>query len=282
MKKKILALAIAAIMVVTAVASVSLAYLMDTDEATNVFTVGYIDIELIEQQRNSAGNALEPFADGKILLPLVGSAQGEKVEVDGYSLPTAANWVDKIVDVKNVGNNDAYVRVVLAFPAAMDDKESAAEMMLHWNVDGTENENNWERVDNGAKVTVDGVEYNLYTFTYNPILAVKAKTASPAMTGLYIDSRVNASVTKDDNGKVTAITYSMKNGRGETASATFSADTDGNIVGPQILVSVQAVQADGFETVGAAVALDTAFGAITATNNPYVINYPSNPETTAN
>ena len=81
MKKKILALAIAAIMVVTAIASLSLAYLMDTDEATNVFTVGYIDIELIEQQRNSAGTALEPFADGKILLPLVGSAQGEKVKV---------------------------------------------------------------------------------------------------------------------------------------------------------------------------------------------------------
>ena len=51
MKKKILALAIAAIMVVTALASVSLAYLMDTDDDTNTFTVGNVQIRQDEWDR---------------------------------------------------------------------------------------------------------------------------------------------------------------------------------------------------------------------------------------
>lgn len=267
MKKKILALAIAAIMVVTALASLSLAYLMDTDEATNVFTVGNIDIELIEQQRNKEGTALEEFVNNKVLLPIVGSAQGEKETIGDYQLPTAANYVDKIVNVKNVGNFDAYVRVVLAFPANMDDEKSAAEMMLHWNCDVNEPANTWNRAGGDVQVEIDDVIYNIYTFTYNSVLEAGITTVSPALLGVYIDSRVNAIATKDDEGNVTAITYTMKNSRGENVEATFSANEEGDIIGPQIIVNVQAVQADGFPD--AVTALEAAFGKITADNNPF-------------
>lgn len=51
MKKKILAIAIAAIMLVTAIASVSLAYMTDTDEQTNVMTVGKVEIDQLEYER---------------------------------------------------------------------------------------------------------------------------------------------------------------------------------------------------------------------------------------
>ena len=51
MKKKILAVAIAAIMLVTAIASFSLAYMTDTDEQTNTMTVGKVDIEQLEYER---------------------------------------------------------------------------------------------------------------------------------------------------------------------------------------------------------------------------------------
>ena len=51
MKKKILAVAIAAIMLVTAIASMSLAYLTDTDDAVNVMEMGKVDIEQLEYER---------------------------------------------------------------------------------------------------------------------------------------------------------------------------------------------------------------------------------------
>lgn len=255
MKKKILSICLVAVIAVMAITGASLAYLTDTDEADNVFVVGNVDIDLLEQQRDGEGG-LEDFENDKVLLPIVGSAQGEK---DSLGLPVAENYVDKIVNVKNTGKTDAFVRVVFAFPANMDDAKSAAEMMLHWNYDGSEKAGNWTREDNGAKVTIENVEYNLYTYTYNPILATGETTDSPAITGVYIDSRVDAAADKDGN-----ITYFMKNSRGEEVSATFAKET-----GPQIYVVAQAVQAKGFDTVGAKAALNEAFGEITAINNPW-------------
>ena len=48
-KKKIVSLCLAAILVVTAVAGVSLAYLTDSKQAANTFTVGKVRIDLIER-----------------------------------------------------------------------------------------------------------------------------------------------------------------------------------------------------------------------------------------
>ena len=56
MKKKILAVAIAAIMLLTAVASISLAYLTDTDKQDNVFTIGNVKIQQIEYERKKDEN----------------------------------------------------------------------------------------------------------------------------------------------------------------------------------------------------------------------------------
>ena len=123
MKKKILSICLVAVIAVMAIAGASLAYLTDTDDADNVFEVGNVQIELVEQQRNENGE-LEAFEDDKTLMPIVGSAQGEK---DGYGLPTAKNYVDKIVNVKNTGKSDAYVRVIVAVPAGLDNSTDAME-----------------------------------------------------------------------------------------------------------------------------------------------------------
>ena len=48
MKKKIIALCLVAVIAVTALASITLAYFTDTDDAKNVFTTGFVEIELIE------------------------------------------------------------------------------------------------------------------------------------------------------------------------------------------------------------------------------------------
>ena len=250
MKKKTIVLVATVVMMLAALAiGGTLAYFTDKEVATNEFTLGNVVIDLVEEQRDGNGG-LEEFEDDKVLLPIVGSAQGEKEAVGGYNLPTAENWVDKIVTVDNEGTQPAYVRVLFAFPADMDDAQSAAEMMLHWNYDGSEASNTWTRTDCGVKVTVGEKDYNVYNYTYNAILPVDGTTASPAITGLYIDSRVDATV--DENG---AVTYSMKNGRDEVVSATYAKDT-----APKLLVLAQGVQSAGFEDQGADAALTAGFG----------------------
>ena len=262
MKKKILSLVLVVALAATAVIGGTLAYFTDTEDEINVFTLGNVVIDLVEEQRaydqDGKVTGLEEFKDGKVLLPIVGSAQGEKENVGGYNLPTAANWVDKIVTVDNEGTQDAYVRVLLAFPAKMDDAQSAAEMMLHWNYDGTETAGTWTRTDCGIKVNLGGEDYNVYNCTYEKVLTAKgtdgATTASPAITGLYIDKRVNATV--GENG---AITYTMVNGRKETVSATYAKGT-----APKLYVLTQGVQEAGFANADAA--LTAGFGEVTKDN----------------
>ena len=243
-KKSLLLVLSFALVAVVSVTS-TLAYLSAQDNEANVFTAGQVDVELIEQQRNADGTALEEFKQGKELLPLVGSAQGAK---DKFGLPTAANYVDKIVTVANTGRNDAWVRVLVGFPTALD-AATADKMPLHWNIgnyfraDGTYTDGsaevayNWKAGALPYVVTVEGIEYNVYSFTYKTKLAAGEATVDPAIVGLYLDSRVNYDA---DLGE-----YTIDYGEGPVALEGF----DGNVVMPVI---AQAVQADGFETSDAA------------------------------
>lgn len=239
--KKTLLMALSfALVAVVSVAS-TLAYLSAQDNAASVFTAGQVDIELIEQQRNADRTALEDFKQGKELLPIVGSAQGEK---DKFGLPTAANYVDKIVTVKNTGRNDAWVRVLVGFPVALDHAD-ASKMPLHWNIgtyfdaegnyngDGVEAPYNWNVDILDYVVEVNGINYNVYSFTYKTTLANGETTPDPAIVGLYLDSRVNYDA--DLNA------YTIDYGNGPEVITNF----DGNVVMP---VVAQAVQAGGFAT----------------------------------
>ena len=65
MKKKIIALSVAFVLVAVAAIGATLAYFTDTETKTNTFTVGGVDIEIIEQQRTDDGSALEDFVQDK-------------------------------------------------------------------------------------------------------------------------------------------------------------------------------------------------------------------------
>ena len=69
MKKKIIALCLVLALAATAIAGASLAYFTDTDSKDNVFTVGSVRIELIEQEReyNADGSlkGLKDFTDAR-------------------------------------------------------------------------------------------------------------------------------------------------------------------------------------------------------------------------
>lgn len=104
MKKKITALFLCVALAAIAIVGASLAYFTDTDNETNTFAVGNVKIDLIEQERGE--NGLQPFTQDKKLSPIIGSAQGEK---DELGMPTAKNYVDKMVTVRNTGSEKAYI-----------------------------------------------------------------------------------------------------------------------------------------------------------------------------
>lgn len=260
MKKKIIALSLVVAMLAIAAVSSTLAYFTDDDQAENVFTVGNVEIDLVEEQRDTddSGNVIiEDFEDDKVLLPIVGSAQGDK---DEYGMPTAANYVDKIVTVDNTGASDAYIRVYVLTPVELDDPVKS-DVPLHWNYgnrydadgqyDGTLNDS-WEQglvtvenvVDeNGAPVIVDvdGIGYYAWSFTYEEIFAPGESTPA-AIAGFYLDSSVDCYRDGDK------LVYTFK-------GQDINFDLENGVTIP---VYAQAVQASGFAT--AADAFDAAYG----------------------
>ena len=237
-KRKILALASAVCMVAILAIGGTLAYFTSTDKETNTFTVGGVTIDLIEQQRGEKDGekTLVPFEDEKVLMPIVGSAQGEQEVVGGVKLPTAKNYVDKIISIKNTGKSEAYVRVFVAVPTALQNGQTPNAPrfdVLHWNFNGDScADGQWtDEIVVANPTVIDGVEYKIYSRTYTTALKPGDTTRTPAYIGFYLDKTVD----KNADGK-----WTVDWGKGPEVI-----DYDlGN--GVKIPVFAQAVQAAGF------------------------------------
>ena len=242
MKKKIVALCLCVALAVVAIGGATLAYFTDTDEATNTFTAGGVEIALIEQQRNADSSALEPFENNKNLMPIVGSAQGEQEIVGGVKLPTAENYVDKIMTIKNTGKSDAYVRIFVAVPTALQNGQTPNAPrydVLHWNFNGDScATGEWtDEIVVANPTVINGVEYKIYSRTYTTALEANAVTATPAYIGFYLDK----SVDMNAQGQ-----YTVNWGNGpEVIRYDLSK-------GVKIPVFAQAIQAEGFASAEAA------------------------------
>lgn len=251
MKKKVISIALV-IALIAVIAAGSFAYFTDTDEATNTFTSGNVQIQLLEKQRDGNGG-LEDFEDGKTLLPIVGSAQGEK---DALGLSTAKNYVDKIITIQNL-SADAYVRAYIAVPAALDSVGDASLNILHVNqpgkntfvgLDGNSADKafTWSDMKMVGTFTDDnGILYNVYYSTYADKLTKDEIAGSAAYVGLYLDKDVDYNA---ETGK-----YTVTRNNGETTVINFDLSK-----GVTIPVFAVGVQADGFDNADAAI--DAAFG----------------------
>lgn len=253
MKKKLTAVALVVCMLAIMLVGASLAYFTDKDEATNTFTAGGVKIDLIEQQVNEDGTDLEDFEQNQVLMPIVGSAQGDK---DAFGQPVAKNYVDKMVTIKNTGKSAAYIRAYFAIPSALDDGYetfNAGANILHFNFgnlkkdDGTlvSTEGKQWTWTHGSKwnyfeTTIDNVAYNVYFADYYQPLAAGA-TTEQFVSGVYLDSHVDMKDGKYIDTRFPNADLSILNG---TVKCPIKA---------------VAVQADGFDSVAAAV--DAAFGA---------------------
>ena len=244
MKKKIVTLCLIVALAATALVGGTLAYFTDTDEATNTFTTGGVQIQLIEQQRNADSSALEAFENDKNLMPIVGSAQGEQETVDGVTLPTAKNYVDKIMTIKNTGVSDAFVRIFVAVPTALQNGQTPNAPrydVLHWNFNGDScAAGEWtDEIVVANPTVIDGVEYKIYSRTYTTALEADETTATPAYIGFYLDKTVDQNAegqyTVDWGNGPEVIDYDLSEG-------------------VEIPVFAQAIQAEGFDSAEAAFA----------------------------
>ena len=188
MKKKILAMCLCVAMLAIAIVGGTLAYFTDTDAETNVFTTGNVAIDLIEVFD----------ADTAKLMPGID--------------------IQKEVTVKNTGSENAYVRVHIAYPSILDSGSedqpefAAYNNTLHWNFTAASvQEGEWSQLTNKDAVgsnanypnwpgnggeynfyrtTVDGIEYNVYVYTYETVLTAEQTTATPAINKVYLDAAV--------------------------------------------------------------------------------------------
>jgi len=268
--KKILTLVAALSLVASLAVGGSIAYLQDTAKEVNVMTLGNVDIEMHEYEReldekgnyktdtidNQTSYVLTDFTQAKPLLPIVGdpslpgndagyagwdkSATVRMSQVDSYGgmdVFAGKNAQDKFVTVENTGRTDAYVRTIVAIEIG------SADMDLI----GTSYHQTWAKTE-PVKVTIDGNNYAVIAYTYkgatlddgtvrhgNGVLPA-GDTTYPNLSQIYL----KAKATNEDCEKI-----------------------DGNGNGTlDILVLSQAIQADGFAD--AATALKAGFGDVTA------------------
>ncbi len=237
MKKKIIALCLTVCLAAVAVVGGTLAYFTDTDEATNVFTTGKVDIALEEN-----------FDENKAKL-----------------LPGIENAVTKEVSIKvESGSEDAYVWYEWLIPAVLDstDGSTGTNNIVHVNSYGRtwdtyrENIKYWDAGqtealplnqtwDHDANVeieglvgpegfigteTIDGIVYNKYVVLYRGKLAADEETTL-GMKQVYMDKNVDT----NNQGK-----YIDKNGNEIGYDFTK---------GINIIVRAYGIQAEGFANV---------------------------------
>lgn len=253
MKKKITTIFLCVALFAIVAVGASLAYFTDTDSKTNTFTTAKVDITLIEE-----------FKQDSKLVP--GTSK------DG-------NAVEKEVTVENESDSEpSYVRVHIAVPSALVDQDlNSYNDMLHWNFKAdawapkgwslkpiyTENDNGW--TDNGRanqnayNTTINGVDYTVWVVTYRSILEPGATTSGAAMTQMYLDWRVDT----NDGKTYTKANYNADGSKAE-GTMSYTLPEDGKI---PVLVVAEGTQAAGFNN--AYEALNAAFGAPSATNNPW-------------
>ena len=239
-KKKFLAVALVAILAIMAAVGASLAYLKDTKTVTNTFTIGNVKIELLESQyhrvnagKGNATGLTEPSTGGYLWaadVDMQGTPEntpnfvtsGEtwnglyfsdaQIEADareyknGYFKDHAENMVPgrnvrKNPYVKNIGTNDAYVRVRVLVPVslfavidggpsywvstAMNEGQVTSKAVKAYNAAGYQ-------ATNVKQVERNNIKYYEFDFTYTKALKHDELTFWNVWSNIAIDKNATA------------------------------------------------------------------------------------------
>lgn len=225
MKRKIFTLCMVVALIAVAAVGSTLAYFQDTDSADNVLVAGNVDIELHEDNALAEDNADYAIDDDyRTWLLEQKFHPGVTVEKDGW--------------VENVGSNEAYVRMFVAYPT-----KSIELMTVNFNADISAE---WTEGTSYSFTDADGVEYTVQVFVLNDPLQPEAKTVDTITSVTMLTS--TEAVKNADN----KIVYYKS---GEDVSTGY-VSADGTI---PVLLHAQAVQTTTFANADAA--FTAAFGA---------------------
>ena len=243
-KKKILVLALTIAMVAILAVGGSLAYLTDTQSVKNTFTVGDVKIQLLESQyhrvnagKGNATGLTEPVSGGYLWaanVDMKGAPDNTpnfntsnevwdgqyfsdaQIEADAAKYSEYFDEHKKMLPgcnarknpyVKNIGSNDAYIRVRVLIPVslfnvidngpsywtttAMNEGQVTSEAVKAYNAAGY-------KATNVKQVTHNNIKYYEFDFTYvNPV-----KPKEITFWNVWGNIAINKDATSDDLANV--------------------------------------------------------------------------------
>ena len=249
MRKKLLVLSLCVALAAIAIAGASLAYFTDTKSATNTFTVGNVKIKLLESSlhRENAGIANDATSTSELWSDVAkgGSGNtskykaGDTFYTDAQIEANAAEYkcenvqlipgrsYHKMPYVKNVGNNDAYIRIRVMIPADLDTAVLNSSM---YTSTAMNNKEFTLAVDQSGTVEREGRKYNVYTFTRIDPLAPGEMTYWNVWGTIHMDTTVTSAQSE-----------ALFGANGPYPNGVFP-----------VLVEADAIQAEGFADAAAA------------------------------
>ena len=215
MKKKLTAIFLCIALVAIAIVGASMAYFTDTKEATNTFTVGNVKIKLLESSlhRENAGIANGQTSDSELWSDVAKEGSGntskykagdtfytdaqieanaERYTCENRQLIPGRSY-HKMPYVKNVGNNDAYIRIRVMIPADLDTAVLSSSMCTSA---AMRNQEFTMAIENGA-VERDNIKYNVYTFTRIDPLAPGEMTYWNVWGTIHMDTSVTSAQSEE-------------------------------------------------------------------------------------
>lgn len=248
-KKRFVAILLCVTLVALAAIGATFAYLTSTDSVTNTFTVGNVKIDLIESRlhRENAGIPNGETSDSELWSNVnkegTGNTSkykaGDTFYTDAQIEADAAEYkcenvkllpgesYHKMPYVKNIGTEDAYIRIRVMIPADLDTAILNSSM---YTSTAMNNKEFTMAYDNSGAVERGGVKYNVYTFTRIDPLAAGEMTYWNVWGTIHMDP--------DTTGEELAEFF----GEGKAyADGVFP-----------VLVEADGIQADGFADAAAA------------------------------
>ena len=248
-KKRFVAILLCVTLVALAAIGATFAYLTSTDSVTNTFTVGNVKIDLIESRlhRENAGIPNGETSDSELWSNVnkegTGNTSkykaGDTFYTDAQIEADAAEYkcenvkllpgesYHKMPYVKNIGTEDAYIRIRVMIPADLDTAILNSSM---YTSTAMNNKEFTMAYDNSGTVERNSVKYNVYTFTRIDPLAAGAMTYWNVWGTIHMDP--------DTTGEELAEFF----GEGKAyADGVFP-----------VLVEADGIQADGFADAAAA------------------------------
>lgn len=248
-KKRFVAILLCMTLVALAAIGATFAYLTSTDSVTNTFTVGNVKIDLIESRlhRENAGIPNGETSDSELWSNVnkegTGNTSkykaGDTFYTDAQIEADAAEYkcenvkllpgesYHKMPYVKNIGTEDAYIRIRVMIPADLDTAILNSSM---YTSTALNNKEFTMAYDNSGKVEREGVKYNVYTFTRIDPLAAGEMTYWNVWGTIHMDP--------DTTGEELAEFF----GEGKAyANGVFP-----------VLVEADGIQSDGFADAAAA------------------------------